>query len=386
MKDLEFGTILGASEIDALFGDTPDINTEKQQETPPPVNEEEETKKEQEETTEITRVEDLFNEESESVGSEEESEEKEDTKSKKTGSSPNTYSSIAKAFADDGIFPDLSDEDINKVDGPEAFLDLVNKLVESKVDERNKRADKALGYGVEPTDVHKYEQTVRYLDSIKDEAISAEDANGENLRKQLLYQDFVNRGYNKDRAIKMVERSFNAGTDIEDAKEALKSNVDYFKGEYDALIEDAKKAQEKEVQERKEQAKKLEKSILEDKNFFGDLDVDKTTRQKIFDNISKPVWKDPETGEYYTALQKYELDNHSEFMKNVGLLFTLTDGFKSLDKLTKGKVKKEVNKGIRSLEHTLNNTSRTPDGNLKFVTSVNEDPESFIGKGLKLDF
>ena len=184
----------------------------------------------------------------------------------------------------------------------------------------------------------------------------------------------------------MVERSFNAGTDIEDAKEALKSNVDYFKGEYDALIEDAKKAQEKEVQERKEQAKKLEKSILEDKNFFGDLDVDKTTRQKIFDNISKPVWKDPETGEYYTALQKYELDNHSEFMKNVGLLFTLTDGFKSLDKLTKGKVKKEVNKGIRSLEHTLNNTSRTPDGNLKFVTSVNEDPESFIGKGLKLDF
>ena len=386
MEGLEYGTILGASEIDALFEDTPDINTEKQQETPPPVNEEEETKKEQEETTEITRVEDLFNEESESVGSEEESEEKEDTKSKKTGSSPNTYSSIAKAFADDGIFPDLSDEDINKVDGPEAFLDLVNKLVESKVDERNKRADKALGYGVEPTDVQKYEQTLRYLDSIKDEAISAEDANGENLRKQLLYQDFVNRGYNKDRAIKMVERSFNAGTDIEDAKEALKSNVDYFKGEYDALIEDAKKAQEKEVQERKEQAKKLEKSILEDKNFFGDLDVDKTTRQKIFDNISKPVWKDPETGEYYTALQKYELDNHSEFMKNVGLLFTLTDGFKSLDKLTKGKVKKEVNKGIRSLEHTLNNTSRTPDGNLKFVTSVNEDPESFIGKGLKLDF
>ena len=349
MEGLEFGTILGASEIDALFGDTPDINTEKQQETPPPANKEEETKKEQEETTEITRVEDLFNEESESVGSEEESEEKEDTKSKKTGSSPNTYSSIAKAFADDGIFPDLSDEDINKVDGPEAFLDLVNKLVESKVDERNKRADKALGYGVEPTDVQKYEQTLRYLDSIKDEAISAEDANGENLRKQLLYQDFVNRGYNKDRAIKMVERSFNAGTDIEDAKEALKSNVDYFKREYDALIEDAKKAQEKEVQERKEQAKKLEKSILEDKNFFGDLDVDKATRQKIFDNISKPVWKDPETGEYYTALQKYELDNHSEFMKNVGLLFTLTDGFKSLDKLTKGKVKKEVNKGIRSL-------------------------------------
>jgi hypothetical protein len=72
-------------------------------------------------------------------------------------------------------------------------------------------------------------------------------------------------------------------------------------------------------------------------------------------------------------------------MKNVGLLFTLTDGFKSLDKLVKGKVKKEVGKGFRNLEHLLSNTSRTADGNLKFVTSVQEDPESFIGKGIKLD-
>lgn len=387
MDGLEFDSILGESEVNALFTETPEINTEKQQEqTPPPAKENEEAETEQEVTTEITNIEDLFNEESESVGSEEDSEGKEDTKSKKTGSSPNTYSSIAKAFADDGIFPDLSDDDINKVDGPEAFLDLFNKLVESKVEEKNKNADKALSYGVEQTDVQKYEQTLRYLDSISDQAITAEGTEGENLRKQLLYQDFINRGYNKDRSAKMVERSFNAGTDIEDAKEALKSNVDYFKGEYNTLIDEAKQAQEKEAQERKEQAEKLKKSILEDKTFFGELEVDKSTRQKIFDSISKPVWKDPETGDYYTAIQKYELDNHSEFMKNVGLLFTLTDGFKSLDKLIKGKVKKEVNKGIRSLEHTLNNTSRTPDGNLKFVTSVNEDPNSFIGKGLKLDF
>ena len=215
--------------------------------------------------------------------------------------------------------------------------------------------------------------------------ITAEDAQGENLRKQLIYQDFINRGYNKDRALKMVERSFNAGTDIDDAKEALKSNRDFFQDEYNALIEEAKKAQEKEETDRKEQAEKLKKSILEDKKFFGEIEVDKTTRQKVFDNISKPVWKDPETGEYYTALQKYEMDNHSDFMKNVGLLFTLTDGFKSLDKLVKGKVKKEVGKGLKGLEHVLNTTSRDSNGNLKFVSGIQEDPESFIGKGMKLD-
>jgi hypothetical protein len=69
----------------------------------------------------------------------------------------------------------------------------------------------------------------------------------------------------------------------------------------------------------------------------------------------------------------------------VGLIFTLTDGFKNLNGLVKGKVSKEVKKGLRELESTINNTQRTSDGNLKLVSGVDEDPESFIGKGYKLD-
>ena len=49
------------------------------------------------------------------------------------------------------------------------------------------------------------------------------------------------------------------------------------------------------------------------------------------------------------------------------------------------KLRKEVKKGLRELEHTLNNTSRTSDGNLKFASGVEDDPESFIGKGWDLD-
>ena len=53
--------------------------------------------------------------------------------------------------------------------------------------------------------------------------------------------------------------------------------------------------------------------------------------------------------------------------------------------LAKNKVKKELNKGLRELEHTLNNTARTSDGNLKFVSGVTDDSESYIGKGWSLD-
>ncbi len=169
-----------------------------------------------------------------------------------------------------------------------------------------KKIDEALNAGVEPTEIRKYENAINFLGfSIKEENISDEGDKGEKLRKDLIYQDFINRGYSKERAAREVQKSFNAGTDIDDAKEALESNIGFFKDKYDELINDAKSEAEQEEKERKEQAEKLKSSILNDKEVFGDLSVDKSTRQKIYDNIAKPVYKDPETGEYFTAIQKY---------------------------------------------------------------------------------
>lgn len=385
-EELSLDNILGAEEIENLF-----VEDDETQGTPPaneePPKKEEEPSKDKEETTEVVDVDNLFTDTPESVGSgKENTEEKEDTTPKGDGTSPkNFYSSIAKALKEEGIFPDLDDEGLSKVKDPEDFRDLIDQQIKAGLDERQKRIDEALNAGVEPTEIKKYENTINFLDSIKEENISDEGDKGEKLRKDLIYQDFINRGYSKERATREVQKSFNAGTDIDDAKEALKSNIDFFRDKYDELVNDAKSEAEEEEKERKDQAEKLKSSILNDKDVFGDLSVDKSTRQKIYDNIAKPVYKDPETGEYFTAIQKYEMENRTDFLKNIGLLFTLTDGFKNLDGLVKGKVKKEVKKGLRELEHTLNNTARTSDGNLKFVSGVDEDPESFIGKGWNLD-
>lgn len=385
-EELSLDNILGAEEIENLF-----VEDDETQGTPPangePPEKEEEPSKDKEETTEVVDVDNLFTDTPESVGSGKENiEEKEDTTPKGDGTSPkNFYSSIVKALKEEGIFPDLDDEGLSKVKDPEDFRDLIDQQIKAGLDERQKRIDEALNAGVEPIEIRKYENTINFLDSIKEENISDEGDKGEKLRKDLIYQDFINRGYSKERATREVQKSFNAGTDIDDAKEALKSNIDFFRDKYDELVNDAKSEAEQEERERKEQAEKLKSSILNDKDVFGDLSVDKSTRQKIYDNIAKPVYKDPETGEYFTAIQKYEMENRTDFLKNIGLLFTLTDGFKNLDGLVKGKVKKEVKKGLRELEHTLNNTARTSDGNLKFVSGVDEDPESFIGKGWNLD-
>lgn len=380
MEELDLNNILSPEEMDNLF----DEEGSKTQETPPEPTEDD---KKNNETTEVqVDAEDLF--ESESVGSgKEDKQGKEDTSPDGTGTSPKTnfYSSIASALKEDGIFQNLDNDKAKEIKDAESFAQAIRDEVSAQFDERQKRIDEALNAGIEPSEVQKYERTLNYLDSIKDENISDESEQGEQLRRQLIYNDFINRGYSKERAQREVKKSFDAGTDIEDAKESLKSNKEFFKSSYNSIVEEAKKEEEKEIEERKKDAETLKKNILEEEKVFGELQIDKATRQKVFDNVSKPVYKDPETGELFTALQKYEMDNRLDFLKNVGLIYTLTDGFKNLDGLIKGKVKKEVRKGLRELETTINNTARTSDGNLKFATGVDEDPESYVGKGWHLD-
>lgn len=380
MEELDLNNILSPEEMDNLF----DEEGSETQETPPESTEE---KEKNNETTEVqVDAEDLF--ESESVGSgKEDKQGKEDTTPDRSGTSPKTnfYSSIASALKEDGIFQNLDNDKAKEIKDAESFAQAMRDEVTAQLDERQKRIDEALNAGIEPSEIQKYEKTLNYLDSIKDENISDESEQGEQLRRQLIYNDFINRGYSKERAQREVKKSFDAGTDIEDAKESLKSNKEFFKNSYDSIVEEAKKAEEKEIEERKKDAETLKKNILEEEKVFGEIQIDKATRQKVFDNISKPVYKDPETGELFTALQKYEMDNRLDFLKNVGLIYTLTDGFKNLNGLIKGKVKKEVRKGLRELETTINNTARTSDGNLKFATGVDEDPESYVGKGWHLD-
>ena len=372
-------------DVDNLFSD--DGGEEETQVTPPAPKEKEE--KEIEKTTEEEEIspDDLFDN-PESVGSgKDNQEEEEDAQSEKDkGTSPKTnfYSSIASALKEEGIFPDLDDDTLNGIKTPEDFAEAVEKTVQARLDERQKRIDAALQADVEPDEVRRYEQTLANLDAIKEEYITDETEKGERLRKNLIFQDFRNRGYSEARAKREVEKSFNSGTDIEDAKEALESNREYFSTQYQDLIKEAQEEAKEGQRKIKEEATQLKKSMLEDKEVFTGITLDKTTRQKAFENITKPVFK-TEDGEYLTAIQKYEMDNPVEFRKYLSVLFTMTDGFKNIDGLVKGKVKKEVKQSLRELEHKLSSTGRNSSGNPRYVGGVEEDTESYIGKGWDLD-
>lgn len=374
MEELDLDNILSGDEITTLF------------EEPPKKEDKEEPKEEKkEETTDFDEENPFGTSQKEGVGSEDEDiQGKGDTDNKGISSSPNKnnfYSSITDALVVDGIFPDLDKETIQNVKTPEDFQKLIEEQINARFNEKQKRINEALNNNVEPNIVQQYESTLDYLDNINEDSLSAEDEEGETLRRQIIYNDYLNRGFSKSRAEKMVNDAINNGTDVDDAKDALQGIKDFYNNKYKEILDNAKENEKKLVAERTKQSENLKKSIMEDKNLYGDVDVDKATRTKIYDFITKPVHKDA-NGNYMTALQKYQSENTVEAMKNFAICYTLTNGFKDWSKLGSKQAKREVKKGLANLEKVINSTSRNTDGSLGFVSF---DESSYLGQGMQLD-
>ena len=370
MEGIGLDNMLGAEEVEKLFSGEQETKEEPAEETP--------VEQETEETAEVD-FSDLLGNQSESVGSEEESEgNREAPESKNDTGAPNQnlFSSIAKALRDEGVFPDLSDDTLKNIKDAKAFRKLFDDQVANSLSERQRRIEAALEGGAQTDEVRSYQNDLNiaeFLDASETlSRLETDNEDGETLRKQVMYQDYINRGFKEERAKKLVQKSIDDGTDIDDAKEALQSCKDF----YNKKIEDYQKALETRKQTQKaqeeEQYSNLKKQLMDTDSFFDGVKVDKSTRQKAYDALVKPVYKD-EQGNYMTALQKYQRENPMDFMKNVALMYSLTDGFKNVDKLTKTKVKAGIKKGFAEMESVLNNTRRNFDGTLNFA---NGEPDT----------
>lgn len=365
-----------------LDKDEVDLFNQENVEEEPSADEELNTKKEDKTTTEVNPDE-LFSEKPESVGSEKDTSQEEDTHfDESEGTSPEFFSSIAETFAEEGILP-IDEEAIKNIKSAEDLKKAFEDYADSRLDEQQRRIKEALDGGIEPDAIRNYENTINYLNSITDDTIAEENEQGENLRKQIIYQDYINRGFSQARATKEVEKAISNGTDIDDAKEALSSIKEFYTSQYDNAVKEAKELREQEEKEREKHMEAFRKTILDSKNeVFEGLEIDKNTRQKVLDNLSKPVYKDPDTGAYLTAIQKYAKENNDDFTLKLGFLFTLTDGFKNLDGLIKKQTKKAVKKGFRDLEQKLKNSS-VKGGSLSYSSGVSDDsPFTINGKQL----
>lgn len=322
--------------------------------------------------TEGLTASDLFgSEEPESVGDEdndntENEKEPKSTKAKET-SPDNLYSSIAEAMVDEGFFSDFQDE-VKDCKSAADLIELVKKQAQSQLDETQKRVNEALENGVQPSEISKAERTLKYLKSITDEHINDDSDNGVHLREQLIYNDYLSKGFSDKKARELTKRAFDAETDKEDAQEALESYKNTIQGNYDKLLNDARETKKKLEEEDTQRRNTLKEKILNDKKAFGDTELNQATRQRIYDIATKPHRKDKESGEYLTELELFEQEHPVEFLMNVAYYYAMTDGFKSNGKITKAAERQVTKAGLKKLEQVINGTQRNSDGSLRFIS------------------
>ena len=381
MEELGFDNLLTDIDVNNLFGgmeEGADVNDDVVQQGDKNNVEEAKTVVEEsnKQKTNITDVnpDELFGGLQESVGDGEEENQEGENNSEKGGnnSSPNFHSSVLNALKEDGILPELSDEDITNVKDDEGFKDAIEKVIQDRLDERTKRIENALNAGADIGEIKQYENILSTLNNIDEDALKQEGAKGDDLRRRIIAQDLMNRGYSEDKIKREVKKSFDAGTDIEDAIEALQANVQFYTQKYSDLIEEGKEQAKKYKEDMRRQGEELRKSIVEDKGIFDEIGMDKRMRQKVYDNISKPSYKTKD-GNWLTEIQKYQMENQADFLKYVSLFYTMTDGFKDLSPLIKKQVKKERTSSIKELENKLKGTNRVNTGRLNYVNSNSEE-------------
>ena len=383
MEGIGLDSMLGAEQVEKLFGSQAEpeeqevaSGAEAGGETPA----EEENNETTEETAEVD-FSDLLGGQPESVGSEREAEgTREAPESNDDSGTPQTnlFTSIARILRDKGVFPDLSDEALDDVKDEVALEKLFDDKVTNMFDERQRNLEKALSSGATTDEMKEYQNALSTMQFLEDrntlETLSKEGDDAEKLRKQMMYQDYINRGFKHEKAVKMIQQSIDNGSDIEDAKEAYESCKEFYRSKVEDFQQEFEDRKRQQQDVEKKQYDSLKKKILDTDSFYGGVKVDKNMRQKAYDAIIKPVFKD-EDGNLLTALQKYQRENPLEFMVNMAMMMTLTDNFKNVEKLTKVKVKENTKKVWNEVASVLNTTKRNNDGTLNLANTGPDDSE-----------
>lgn len=287
-------------------------------------------------------------------------------KQKEQEATDNVINEFAKLLKEKGV---LESVEIDDIDDEDKLTEAIRKVIDNGISDRQKSLEKALKGGMEPSDIQRYEATLYQLGEIKDEALEEENDNADQLRRYIIYNDLLSKGYSEDKAQKQLKRIFDSGDDIEEAKDSLKNLKKYYSDKYNAELKAAKDADEAMEKKLSEESENLHQSILKN-DMLGGIETDEKTRNKIWEAVSKPAVKD-DNGNYYTELQNYERNNRAEFLKHVGFFYVMTDGFKNMDKLIKTQVNKEYNKKVSKFEDMLKKGQKTTsEGNLQYMTET----------------
>ena len=298
------------------------------------------------------------------------------TDPKGQGSPTNTPSSIALALKDlkeVGALRTLDDTTLEAVKDGKELNDIIDMEVENRLKERMSENDKFLlearSSGMPMDAIQYYEQQTKKFNEYDEKLLDDEGDNGEKNRRWFITMQYKLKGYSDEDIKDLVDRSFDSGKDVDDAKKALAFCRSYFDNGYKKAVADAKENRQKQIESNKKRAEEMRTSIMEGKGYFDDLKVDKGTREKIYDYIGKPEHElKGEDGKTVrdadgrpvkiSSLTRYVREHTDDANKLLATILVLTDEGKDFSKLFKGPVKEKSKEIYQKLEDNFVNATR----------------------------
>lgn len=285
--------------------------------------------------------------------------------------SPQLYQMLAKVLREKGVLSSVEEsllKDVKDVDGIVSAIKGQIKAEEYRdLSETQKTILKDMREGVSEDTAGQFKTAMDRLEKIDDTKI-AED---KQVRFDLIYQDFIAKGYERDRAIKLANRSFALKEDEADAKEAKTSLIKAVNERYERTKQAEIQAAKDKENEAKADKEALKKKILDSKEVLTGFEVPEVLRKEVYEDMVKTVSNNPKTGVPENALMKYQRENPLEYNHKLYYLFKVTNGFQDLEYFKN----KKTTSSVKALENALRQSTHvTGGGNPSFA----DDGDSHI--------
>lgn len=258
------------------------------------------------------------------------------------------YSNLATQFKAKGVLPGL--EDTANIKSLEDLNAAIQKEVDSRLTDTQRTIKEATSVGLNASAVSKQIDVVSKLKSVTQEYVTS-DANLE-FRKGIIAQDFMSRGYNKERADALALRSVDAGTDVDDAKFALTSII---------AIE------EKRIEDAIQSAKDDEKKSIDDIKGYLDKTDEVVPGIKLNTDQREELYKQMTTdlGNKENAFMQAQKADPIGSRIKLETIFYVTKGFSDFSVFSAGK-ETDISKNIETL---LRGADFTESGRINTDTS-----------------
>lgn len=262
--------------------------------------------------------------------------------SPQTGNNEKLFSSLAAQLKSKGVLPNL---DLDKT-GIKS-LDDINAAIKAEVSGRlsNKQQaiEKAMSLGLNPNETAEQLETIGKLKSISPDWVAKPE--NDKFRKDVMIQDFVNKGYDRARADVMAQRSLDAGTGVEDATFALEKIIEKEEASYNDKINSAEKKEQKDITD-------IKSLIDKDAEILPGVKLDSQQKEAIYTQITTDL------GNKENAFIRAQKEDPIGSRIKLETLFHLTKGLTDFTIFSQAK----VNENNKQFEQLLQGSSFADEG------------------------